>query len=818
MMPAGRSSRVARLVSGLRRMAAASLRKAARGALCAASAGLRPDIAPALAGAIVFCGFFIAVDPLPRQTRPYSSALYAAGGELLGASVSEDGQWRLAPSGPAPRRFITALQMFEDHRFEGHAGFDTLAVARAAWSNVSSGRIVSGASTITMQLARMARGPAPRSWASKLLELWIAVRLELGHTKAEIVGMHAATAPFGGNVVGLEAASFRWFGRPPDTLTWAEAASLATLPNAPSLVHPGRSRDELRRRRDALLGKLLASGFLDRDEYGAAVAEGLPGLPTPMPDEAPWLMASAGSGRVATTIDRALQKRVSAIASRHGRRLETVGIGSLAVVVVRVADGSIAAYIGNVPTPISGGDAEQRNWVDCAVAPRSSGSILKPFLYAAMVDSGELTPSRLVPDIPTRVGSYSPENNLKTYAGAVRADVALARSLNVPFVRLLREFGVERFAALLERIGFSTLIRAPADYGLTLILGGAEVTLIDAASAYAALARMAIDIEADGLSDHAVNEPFIGAFWRADADGGTRPYDPPFSPGAAWLTLEAMVDVARPGEEASWQEYASSRRVAWKTGTSFGSRDAWAVGISRDHVVAVWAGNSDGTGRPELKGSQAVAPLLFDVFENLPRSTWFDEPSGGLRYETVCADSGYAAGPDCAKVERVPVPSGSKTDKTCPYCVIVHLSEDGRFRVRAETAGTLGLRTERRFVLPPAIEWYYTRSTIGYRPLPPWAPGASGTSAGDIEFIAPEQGSAILVPIELDGSPGKTVFRVASRNAGSRLFWHLDGDYLGETVDDHRIEARPAPGRHELVVVSESGASATRRFEVYPRR
>jgi penicillin-binding protein 1C len=537
-----------------------------------------------------------------------------------------------------------------------------------------------------------------------------------------------------------------------------------------------------------------------------------------MPDGLPWLMAASGSGRVGTTIDNALQKRVSTLAVRHGRRLESFGIGSLAVVVVRVADGSVAAYIGNVPAALSGGDAGQRNWVDCASAPRSSGSILKPFLYAAMVDSGELTPSRLVPDIPTRVGSYSPENNLMTYAGAVRADVALARSLNVPFVRLLRDFGVERFAALLGRMGFSTLTRAPADYGLTLILGGAEVTLIDAASAYAALARMARTASGHGSITHReAGNPFIGAYWRADVEGGTKPYDPPFSPGAAWLTLQALVDVARPGEEASWQEYASSRRVAWKTGTSFGSRDAWAVGVSPDHVVAVWAGNADGTGRPELKGSQAAAPLLFDVFENLPRSAWFAQPPDGLRYETVCADSGFAAGPDCARTERVLVPAGSNTDKTCPYCTVVHLSEDGRYRVRAESAGSLGLRSERRFVLPPAIEWYYSRSTIGYKPLPPWAPGASGEATGDIEFIAPEEGSAILVPIELDGSPGKAVFRAASRNAGTRLFWHLDGDYLGETVGDHRMEARPAPGRHELVVVSEDGASASRRFEVYPR-
>jgi penicillin-binding protein 1C len=439
------------------------------------------------------------------------------------------------------------------------------------------------------------------------------------------------------------------------------------------------------------------------------------------------------------------------------------------MLVLRVDDGSVAAYVGNAAgLDARNADPRAAPWVDCASSPRSSGSILKPFLYAAMIDSGELSPSRLVPDIPTRVGSYSPENNLKTYSGAVRADEALARSLNVPFVRLLRGYGVERFASLLGRLGFSTLSRAPADYGLTLILGGAEVSLVDAASAYASLASAAKSVPG-----------FTGATWRRDTMAGDR-REAPFSAGAAWLTLEALVDVARPGDEASWQEYASSRRVAWKTGTSFGSRDAWALGATSDWVVAIWAGNADGEGRPELKGTDAAAPVLFNVFQTLPRSAWFERPAGALRYETVCADSGFVAGPDCVGTSRIAVPAGARTDRTCPYCRLVHLSDSGAFQVRAEGAEGLGLRTERRFVLPPAMEWYFSRSTTGYRPLPPWAPGMEGPEPGVIEFMTPEEGSSIFVPIELDGSPGMAVFRAAHHDPKARLFWHLDGDFTGK--------------------------------------
>ncbi len=781
--------------------------KARRGAAIALAWARRPDAAPALAGAALFVVLFAALEPPTLEPAAYSSALYAASGELLGARVAPDGQWRLEPSGDVPERYAEALVEYEDRRFYGHAGFDPLAIARAAWLNLRSGRIVSGGSTVTMQAARLSRAPGPRNLGAKLAELWAAVRLELGSTKAEILAGYAGIAPYGGNVVGLEAAGFRWFGRAPEALTWAEAATLAVLPNSPGLVHPGRSRDELRRKRDRLLSSLGGAGRIGADALASALAEPLPAEPLPMPDLAPHLLAKAGPGRSVSTIDGRIQAAAAEVASRHARRLARNGVGNLAIVVLRVDDGGVAAYVGNSPSA----GADDARWVDCAASPRSSGSILKPFLYAAMLDSGELAPGRLVFDIPTRVGSYSPENNLKTYSGAVRADEALARSLNVPFVRLLRSYGVERFASLLGRLGFSTLSRAPADYGLPLILGGAEATLVDAASAYACLARMAKADDADAPGQ------FTGATWLLGDDSGLEPFEPPFSAGAAWLTLEALVDVGRPGEEASWQEYASSRRVAWKTGTSFGSRDAWAIGVTPEYAVAVWAGNADGSGRPELKGTDAAAPILFDTFQALPRSSWFAEPGRSLRRETVCAESGYPAGPDCARTERALVPAASKADEPCPYCRTVLLTADGRYRVAAEKAVGGEPITERRFALPPAVEWYYARSSPGYRPLPPWLPGSEGLEGDAIEFIAPEAGSSLYVPIDLDGTPGKAVFRAAHRDRTARLFWHLDGVYLGETSGDHRVEARPEPGMHELVVVDGRGSSASRRFEVYDR-
>lgn len=855
--PAAAPTRLAAQLSS--RLAARLFARAARGAAISLAWARRPDRAPALAGAALFALVFLLVGPEPAPEAPLSRALYAAGGELLGASVAADGQWRLEASSSPPERYVRALVAYEDRRFRGHAGFDPLAIIRAALDNLGAGRVVSGGSTLSMQTIRLSRPRGTRGIPTKLLELWAAVQLELRGDKAGIVALYSSLAPFGGNVVGLEAAGFRWFGRQAGTLTWAEAATLAVLPNSPGLVHPGRSREELGRKRDALLNRLAAGGAMTQSEYRAALAEALPGAARAMPDLAPHLLAKAGPGHSVTSLDYNLQALALEAAARHAALMDRHGIRNLAAIIIRVDDGSTAAYVGNAPRATSTGggsgrtapgspsgsplgspsgspsdfplgtlpdDAAKRAaWVDCAIAPRSSGSILKPFLYAAMIDSGELSPSRLVPDIPTRVGSYSPENNLKTFAGAVRADEALARSLNVPFVRLLQAYGVERFDSLLRRLGFSSLVRAPADYGLTLILGGAETSLLDAARAYALLARLARAGAADSVGPGSDStRPAAGAAGIAghassasSASSGSAAGPALFSAGAAWLTLEALVKVARPGDEASWQEYASSRLVAWKTGTSFGSRDAWAIGVNPDYVVAVWAGNADGEGRPELKGTDAAAPLLFTLFQFLPRGSWFARPDQSLRYETVCASSGYVAGPDCADTVQAAVPAGATSDTSCPYCRLVHLSDDGLWRVRAESAGALGLRTERRFVLPPVMEWYYSRSTVGYRPLPPLAPGMAGPEAGAVEFLAPEEGASLFVPIDLDGRPGKAVFRAAHRDRHARLFWHLDGDYLGQTHDDHRVEARPLPGFHELVVVDQDGSSASRRFMVYAR-
>ncbi|MEO0601972.1 MAG: transglycosylase domain-containing protein, partial [Myxococcota bacterium] len=424
---------------------------------------------------IVFAGIGLAFlgIPVPRFAEPWSPVVTDADGRVLSASVATDEQWRFPPTPNVPERYAAALVAFEDQRFFVHPGVDPLAVGRALRTNVEQGRVVSGASTLTMQVVRLSRGNPPRTVGEKLLEMGLALRLDAARTKQDILALHAAHAPFGGNTVGLSAAAERYFRRPPHDLSWAEAATLAVLPHSPGLIHPGRGREALRKKRDRLLDRLAERGVISADDARLARLEPLPREPDPVPRMAPHtldrLRQAAGDAppRFTTTLRHDLQRQILSIAERHGRRLVANGIHNLAVLVADTRSGEVLAYVGNVD--VAPGDHGQH--VDVVRAPRSTGSVLKPLLYVEMVQAGELLPREVVPDVPLRIGGFSPENFDRSYLGAIPADIALARSRNVPAVWMLQRHGVLRFHRELLGFGLTTLDRPASDYGLSLVLG-----------------------------------------------------------------------------------------------------------------------------------------------------------------------------------------------------------------------------------------------------------------------------------------------------------------------------------------------------------
>lgn len=762
--------------------------------------------------------------PMPEvlPEAPYSRVIFDREGRLLGASIATDEQWRFPPRTDAvPAKYVLALTAFEDRRYSRHPGVDPIAIARALRSNLRAGRIVSGGSTITMQLARLARGNRPRTYAQKLAEASLALRLELHYSKEDILRLLASHAPFGGNVVGIEAASWRYFGRQLHDITWAEAALLAVLPNSPSLIHLSQQRDELRSKRDRLLELLHRDGRIDAEELELARLEPLPAEPRPVPQTGAHLLGTLAARhperwRFSTTIDHYLQLRTTELVAAHAERLRSSGARHAAAVVVDVPTGATLAYVGNVPV---GASVEPGDFVDIVQAPRSTGSLLKPILYAAMLDAGELLPHQIVADIPTRIGGYVPENHTGDFTGAVRVDEALARSLNVPAARLLRDYGVSRFYGLLKDIGLSTLTRSARDYGIPLILGGAEATLWELTGLYASMART---VTTRGGQPRSFAMPHVFPADEPDpatADrrftlepGARRPT--PLSPAALYLTMAALNEVERPDELVGWRHFADAGSIAWKTGTSYGLRDSWAIGVTDRHAVGVWVGNASGAGAPGLRGTASAGPLMFQVFELLRGGGGFVSP-GGLSMVRVCADSGLLAGPDCRETEAALVPAGAHDQAACSYCRTLHLDETGAYQVTSDVYPTARMRHEPWFVLPGAMAWYYQQHATDYVPPPPFDPRAAPAAAMPLEVEFPLPGARIVIPVEMSGERGSIVARAHHRDRQARLFWHLDGVFLGVTVDEHVLELAPAPGEHRLAVVDEAGHTVTVGFEVH---
>lgn len=729
--------------------------------------------------------------PVLRIEAPVSAVLLDREGELLGARVAADQQWRFPGTGLVPEKFATALIAAEDKRFRAHPGVDPLAVARAIELDLRAGRVVSGASTLTMQVVRIARGNPPRTVPEKLLEMLLALRLEVAASKDEILAMYVENAPFGGNVVGLEAAAWRYFGRRPQDLSWAEAATLAVLPNSPALVHPGRNRAELRRKRDALLERLHEAGELDADSLRSARAEPLPELVHDLPADAPHLLAKV-EGRQRSSLDAALQRRASALIQRHHAALAGNGIHNAAALIVDLESGEARAWVGNVRP----GTAEGSH-VDLVEAARSTGSTLKPFLYASMLGEGTLLPDQLVRDLPARFGAFAPENFDHAWTGALPASQALARSRNVPAVWMLREHGVERFADTLRKMGMTTLFRPARDYGLSLVVGGAEGRLRELVGLYRDLALSV---------DHEELPPDIR--WQGEAGPG-RPRR--LDPAAAWLTLRALDEVNRPGVEALWRSFRGAESVSWKTGTSQGFRDAWAIGVTPSWAVGVWVGNADGEGRPGLTGYEVAAPILFDLFDLVRSDGHFEAPP--MATVEVCASSGRLAGPDCVRRRSAQVPPAGVRGPACDACRLVHLA--GGEQVHGGCASPAEMTTEARFSLPPGEEWFYARQHPDYRPLPPWRAGCEPAEAR-LAILSPAPGAAVLVPVELDGRRGRVVFEASHRD-DTVLYWHLDEAFVGSTTAPHQLALAPAPGLHRLTVVDPSGGRVQREFSVLDR-
>ena len=738
---------------------------------------------------------------------PYSTVVSDRYGQLLGARIADDGQWRFPAEDTVPEKFKICLTNFEDQYFYYHWGVNPLSLVRAIIQNIKAKQVVSGGSTLSMQLIRLSRNKDRTIW-EKGIEAILATRLEFRYSKKKILALYASYAPFGGNVVGLDAAAWRYFGHPADRLSWAETATLAVLPNAPSLLHLAKNREALLNKRNRLLKRLFDQKIIDETTYELSLSESLPNEPLPLPQIAPhlvaWYYKNTPGKNCTSTIDKDLQVQVENVLERWNYEFRQNDIRNIAAIVIDVKTNQPLVYCGNVRFR----ENDAGNQVDVIQAERSTGSILKPFLYYAMLQEGEILPKTLLPDVPININGFSPQNFNLQYEGAVSADQALSRSLNVPMVYLLRKYGVPKFYNFLKQNHISNLPQPSDHYGLSLILGGAEAKLGDLVNAYSNMAR--------SLSRHCESEARSNPEKKNTLDCFT-PFamtTVSFDPAAVWQVFNALTEVNRP-EQIDWKAIPSMQKIAWKTGTSYGFRDAWAIGITPKYVVGVWVGNASGEGRPNLTGAKTAGPVMFDIFELLPASKWFDRPMGKFVEAEVCRQSGHLKSRFCEDIDTVLIcPNGLLTDP-CPFHNTVSLTADEKFRIY-ETCAEAGTSIRKSwFVLPPAWAWYYKQHHPEYKSLPPLKPGCGGGNYQPMQFIYPQGGNAkVALTKQMDGTIGEITLELAHNNPNAVVYWHIDNEYITSTTDFHKLSVRLMPGIHSVTVVDNEGNSLSCRIEV----
>ncbi|MDR2528373.1 MAG: penicillin-binding protein 1C [Synergistaceae bacterium] len=706
--------------------------------------------------------FYFSV-PEPEFRTPPSPALYDAEGKLFHVRLSREQEWYLPISLSEMGRWLPLVAVgVEDRRFHGHPGLDWRALLRALWQNARARRVVSGASTITSQVVRLAvseREGRKRTFATKAREFAQAVKLERIISKNDILETYLNLAPFGGNIRGVQAASLIYFGKPASRLSPGEACLLVGMLKGPSLYRPDRRPEAARRRRDFVIRLLERRGVLAPAEARFALMEELPSRWVSLPWRAFHFAEMVLNGqdedvsKISTTLNLELQTKLEAVLKRAVASLPANVTTAAGVVNNRT--GGLSAWVGNARF----GEEGRSSWVDCGLALRSPGSALKPFAYLSAFDKGLLVPGSLLADSPMAFSGRAPRNFDLTYRGAVSARVALADSLNAPAVRVLRLAGAEHVLTLMREMGLGSLNLPASHYGDSLILGGCEVTVFQALSAYSALAN--------------------GGVWRPMALFKKKESAPGrrlASAAAAWMVTDALDNRGRLSTFARGT-LGENWRVALKTGTSYGLRDAWAAAWTPDYTVVVWVGDPTGEPWPGLVGVRAAAPLALSIMRAIfPKPRWYGPPDG-LELREVCALSGRPPTAACLVTRRDWAIRGVTRNTPCD----IHVIRAGK--------STLLWPSEMALQDAPLSEVRKQSEIVFSSPV-----------TGATYYLAPlakEQ----KIPLRVEG-------------AAEKVWWYIDGLYIGASAPNETFFHNFPDGRHTISAVDAQGRTAAARVNV----
>ncbi|MFL6247604.1 MAG: penicillin-binding protein 1C, partial [Thermoanaerobaculia bacterium] len=750
--------------------------------------------------AIPFLLDFLFPFPHEKLHRPSATIVYDRDGHPLRVFLPSDDKYRFPITlDEVPPELIRALIASEDRHFFHHPGIDPVAMLRATWSNVRARRVVSGASTIPMQIARMT-APRRRSLGAKAIEALRAMQLTAHYSKRELLEIYIDLAPYGSNIEGVGAASFFYFQKEPRRLSLGEIALLTTLPRSPNRYDPFRDPHAARDARDHVLAQLHERGAFTAREIGEARRQQLPGSRRRVPFTAPhWCelvrRESPASPRLQTTLDARLQRIAEQRVIARAAELRSRNIENAAVVVIDNATREVRALVGSADFFDRRYDGQNNG----AVARRSPGSALKPFLFAKAIDDGRLIPETYLLDIPTDYSGYVAENYDGTYRGRVTARDALIQSLNAPAVRLVSEIGVDSFLTTLRHGGLRTLGRPSIDYGLPLILGAGEVRLLDLTNLYATLA------------EGGVHRPV--RLFRNDvpAARGERL----FSAEATALITDVLCDLRRPDMPQGWELTADTPRIAWKTGTSYGHRDAWSIGFSSRYTIGVWIGNFDGHGVKGLSGSQDAAPLLFDLFRAIDSTSVKRSTPPRIETIEVCALSHQLPAPHCT--DRISVQRIANVSRLTSCTIHRLLIVDAKTGERLSGDCVASRPSVARVfaIDPPELVSYRRTNGEQVAMLPPLSAACQDVDAEQRpRIVSPDPSTPYR--IRRDAPLRYQEIRLAAESGSdvSSLYWYQDGVLVATQHPERPVFVAPAIGVHRIAVVDDLGRAHSVTYEV----
>ncbi|HFC01184.1 MAG TPA: penicillin-binding protein 1C [Phaeodactylibacter sp.] len=735
----------------------------------------------------------IALTPIPNLDLAYSKVVYDKNGQLLSARIADDEQWRFPILDDLPVPLEKAIVYFEDEYFYRHPGVNPVSIIKAIYLNFKAKKIVRGGSTITMQVMRMYYGNRKRTFPQKIIEMLGALKLSILYSKKEVLKMWASVAPFGGNTVGAATASWRYFNRNLNQLSWAEYATLAVLPNTPSQVHMQKNVAALKKKRDFLLRKLHDNRLLDDTELQLALDEEIQFEQKMIPQQSMHFMEFLSKkypkkNIYHSTIDPIYQKLLSDILNEYSAIYQFDGIENAAATIIDIEQNEVVAYVGNTQHK-----GAAMRFVDCVQAPRSYGSLLKPLLYTYAIDQGYFLPNEIIKDIPTNIKGFIPKNFDRKFRGIVPMNQMVSQSLNVPAVRILNYVGMESFHHLLTQdLGFSHINKDPNYHGLSLILGGAECSMWEISRAYKGLIRNQLQLE------NAFNEVKC---LKNEVD---KKHNFSFHPQSCWYALKAMMSLNRPKEEQNFGKMGG-QKIAWKTGTSYGHRDAWSVGANNKYVVAVWVGNEIGGGVYHLTGVKKAAPILFRMMRHLDEGGELEEQNVWAKKVKVCSQSGMLKGNLCTQTYDLFVPKNAHQLRNCNHHQIIYTKNNHSI-----------LTKDTLYYLNPVEDYYHTQYFGQSMSLPASAKSNNEFNTS-LRIVYPERNAVILVPKKLNQKYSKVKFRASSTMKENTLFWFLDGDFLKKTNPPHQLHVELKEGNHTILINDSFGNKDELPFSVVKR-